>query len=177
MRRWLLVTACSHRLFQPGQDLEKRTPWTPRSSIFKKIFRKICQIFRQIWILERENYKNFINIISIACKWSKIRKYYVNSMVISCSTWQKKEKEWMWVLYLIYAVFAQFQICHILSVFSAKSVFLKYQSSQKTVFFPSLAWPCSSKASLVRTILPQPSLHKEHRQNNPNYPVWIYKEI
>ena len=34
----------------------------------------------------------FKNIISIACKWSKICQYYVNSMVIACSTCQKKEK-------------------------------------------------------------------------------------
>ena len=35
---------------------------------------------------------NFKNIIFIACKWSKICNYYVNSMVISCNICQKEEK-------------------------------------------------------------------------------------
>ena len=56
-------------------------------------------------------------------------------MVISCSTCQKEEKEYMWVKYLIYAVLLQFQFCHNLRVFSAKSVVPKFQSSQKNGFF------------------------------------------
>ena len=51
-------------------------------------------------------------------------------MVISCSSCQKEEKE-----YLIYTVLSRFQICCNLRVFSAKSVFPKLQSSQKNVFF------------------------------------------
>ena len=56
-------------------------------------------------------------------------------MVISYSTCQEEEKECMWVKYLIYAVLSQFQICRILRIFSAKSVFQKFQSSQKNGFF------------------------------------------
>ena len=56
----------------------------------------------------------------------------------TCSTCQKEEKECIWVKYLIYAVLLRFQICRNLRVFSAKSVFPKFQSSQNNVFFPSL---------------------------------------
>ena len=54
------------------------------------------------------------NTIFTACKWSKLCKYYVNSMVISCITCQKEEKECTWVnlwftqsfdFVLIYAIF------------------------------------------------------------------------
>ena len=80
---------------------------------------------------------NFKNIIFIACKWGKICKYYLNSMVILYSIGQKEEKECMWVKYLIYTALSQFQICCNLRVFSssAKSVFPKFQSSQKMFFF------------------------------------------
>ena len=40
---------------------------------------------------------NFQNVILIACRWCKMCKYYLNSMVISCSTGQKEEKECIWV--------------------------------------------------------------------------------
>ena len=42
----------------------------------------------------RNNYKN---IIYIACKWSKICKYYVNITLISCTTCQKKENNTRWL--------------------------------------------------------------------------------
>ena len=56
-------------------------------------------------------------------------------MVTSCSTCQKEERECMWVKFLIYSVFLQFQICRNLRFFSDKSVVPKFQSSQKNVFF------------------------------------------
>ena len=62
-------------------------------------------------------------------------KHYVNSMVISCSTCHKEEKERMWVKYMFYIFLLQLKICRNLRVFSAKSVFPKFQSSQKNVFF------------------------------------------
>ena len=40
---------------------------------------------------------NWENIIFTACKWCKLHKYYVNSMVISCSTCQKKKKNALWL--------------------------------------------------------------------------------
>ena len=63
---------------------------------------------------------------------------YVNSMVISCSTCEKEEKECIWVKYLIYAVLSQSKICSNLRTFSAKSVFPKFQSSQKNIFSKSV---------------------------------------
>ena len=59
----------------------------------------------------------FKNIIFIGCKWCKICKYYVNSMVISGSTCEKEDKECKWVKYLIYSVLLQFQICQNLCLF------------------------------------------------------------
>ena len=53
----------------------------------------------------------------MACKWSNICQYYVNSMVISCSTYQKEEKESTLGKYLIYAVLLQCPICCNLRVF------------------------------------------------------------
>ena len=80
---------------------------------------------------------NFKNIIFIACKWIKICKYYVSSMVISCSTCEKDEKECMWVKYLIYVVLSKFQICCSLRMF----ILLPNMYSQnfrvhKKLFFP-----------------------------------------
>ena len=48
------------------------------------------------------------NSIFTACKWCKLRQYYVNSMVLSCITCQKEEKECTWVDNVIYAVLPQF---------------------------------------------------------------------
>ena len=69
-------------------------------------------------------------VIFILCKQCKIFKYYVNSMVILCSTCQKEEKECIQVKYFIYAVLQQFK-----KNSPAKSVFPKFQSSQKMFFF------------------------------------------
>ena len=77
---------------------------------------------------------NLKNVIDIACKWGKICKYYVYSMVISLSP-VKRKKGCIWVKYLIYAILSRFQIGHHLSVFSAKSVISQIQSSQRNLFF------------------------------------------
>ena len=97
---------------------------------FLKYFPQKLLIFPPNFVfLDMQARNNFQNVIFIACKWCKISKYNVSSMIISCS---------IWVRYLIYAVLSQFQICHNLRAFSAKSVFPKFQSSQKKWFFPSL---------------------------------------
>ena len=46
-------------------------------------------------------------------------KYFINSMVISCSTCQKEEKECTFVYYVICAVLPRFQFCRNLCNFSA----------------------------------------------------------
>ena len=109
-----------------------------RVQFLKRVSSKFVKFSGKFGSLNVQIRNNFKNIIFIACKWSKICKYYVNSMVISCSTCQKEEKECTWVKYLIYAVLSRFQICCNLRFFSAKSVFQKLQSSQKKWFFPSL---------------------------------------
>ena len=112
-----------------GADLEKkRTPWNLQNSIFKEIFPKFVKFSAKIGSLNVQ----IRNIIFIACKWSKICKYHVNSRVISCSTCQKEERECTWVKYFIYAIF---QFVLIYAFCSTKSVFLKFQSSH---FFPQV---------------------------------------
>ena len=92
-------------------------------------------------------------------------KYYVNGMVISCSTCQKEEKECIWVKYLIYTVLSKFQTCRNLRAFSAKSVIP--QCSQKIVFVPSLLngiyWSNLSKVYLVVQDM-QSSPRKHHEK-------------
>ena len=68
-----------------------------------------------------------------------MKQNYVNnnSMVISCSTCQKEEKERTWVKYLIYAVLLRFQFflsCNLRVFFSRQICIPKIQSSQKKVF-------------------------------------------
>ena len=103
----------------------------------KQIFRLICKFSAKFGSLNVPIRNNIENIIFIAFKWSKICKYFVNSMLISSSSFQRQEKEYIWVKYLIRAVLSRFQICLNLCVFSAKSVIPKFQSSQKMIF-PSL---------------------------------------
>jgi hypothetical protein len=49
------------------QTWKKQTPWTPRSSIFNKIFLQICQIFAKFGSLNMQVKNIFKNIIFIAC--------------------------------------------------------------------------------------------------------------
>ena len=57
----------------------------------KRFFTKFGKFSAKFWSLNVQIINNFQNIVFIACKCSNICKYYVNSMVISCSTCQKKE--------------------------------------------------------------------------------------
>ena len=100
-------------------------------NFFKRFSAKFVNLSAKFGSLNVQIRNNFKNNIFIACKRSKTFKYYVNTMVILCSTCQKEEKESTWVKYLIYAVLLPFPIYRNSCVFSAKSVFLKFQSSQK----------------------------------------------
>ena len=50
-----------------------------------------CPFFRQTLSLDMQIWNHRENIIFIACKWCKLCKYYVNSMVILCDTCQQKK--------------------------------------------------------------------------------------
>ena len=58
---------------------------------------QIVDFFAKSIFLDMKVRTNFQNVILIACKWCKMCKYYLNSMVILCSTGQKEEKECIWV--------------------------------------------------------------------------------
>ena len=115
--------------------MEKTNSMNSRVQFLKRFSSKFSKKIAKIGSLSVPIRNNFKNIIFITCKWSKICKYYVNSMVIPCSTCQKEEKECMWVKYLIYALCHNFKFVVIYTFFSAKTVFQKFQSSQKSVFF------------------------------------------
>ena len=52
-------------------------------------------------------------------------------MVISCSTCQNEEKECIWIKYVIYVAWQQFQFYLNLDIFSAKSESTDFQKGQK----------------------------------------------
>ena len=76
------------------QTWKKQTPWTPRSSTFFRFSAKFADFSAKFRFLDVQIRNNLEYIIFIACN---ICKYYVNSLVISCSTCQKEEKECIWL--------------------------------------------------------------------------------
>ena len=60
-------------------------------NFFKRFSAKFVNFFAKFGCLNLHIRNNLNNVIFIACKWSKICKYFVNSIVISCSTCQTKE--------------------------------------------------------------------------------------
>ena len=98
------------------------TPITPTGWAFflltfsAKFFQFSANFY--LWTCKLEIYLE--NVILIACKWCILYKYYVNSMVLSCSTCQKEIKECIMVIYVIYVIYAVmlwFQFCSNLRVF------------------------------------------------------------
>ena len=120
------------------QTWKKQTPWTLRSSTFKRFSAKFVLFSAKFDSLNVQIRNNFNNVIFIAYNWCKICKYYVNSTVISCSTSQKGKK-CICVKYLIYAVFLPFLICHNLRVFPPNLYSQTFRVHKKMFFFPSLA--------------------------------------
>ena len=76
-------------------------------------------------------------------------------MVISCSTFQNEEKEYIWVKQLIYAVLSQFQMCRNLRVFSRHIHIPKIAEFTKNVF--SQVCPPLPNSSPVPTYPPLPN--------------------
>ena len=105
---------------------KKQSLWTPWSSIFFSSA-KLVNFSVNFGSLNMRIRNSNKNVNFIACKWCKICKYYLYSMVISLL--QEEDNKRIWVKYLICAVLLQFQICRHLHVFSTKSVFPKFQSS------------------------------------------------
>ena len=95
-------------------------------------FVKFSAKFGSLNVQIRNNLKN---IIFIAFLWCKVCKYYVNSMVSSCSACQKEEIECMWVKYLIYAVLSQSQFRRNLRIFPPNLYFQSFRVHKKNGFF------------------------------------------
>ena len=120
------------------QTRKKRTAVTPQSSIFKRFSAKFVKFSTKfgsyaIYIickLETTFLKKSLHPVNeTKCQ------YYVNSMLISCSTCPKEEKECTWVKYLNYAVLSQLQFFCNLRVFSRQISVPKILSSQRKSFF------------------------------------------
>ena len=76
--------------------------------------------------------KNFKNVIVIACKWCRIFKHYVNSMVISYSTCKKEENKAFRLNFYLALFCRNIKFVGIFVFFSfAKSEFQKFHNSQK----------------------------------------------
>ena len=101
--------------FQVG----KSKPHEPHVvTFFFRFLAKFVKFSSKFWSLNVQIRNNLENVIFISCKWYKLCKYYVNSIVISCRTFQKEEEECIWVKYLIYAVLLQFEFGRNLRFFS-----------------------------------------------------------
>ena len=118
----------------------------PGSRVAKSKFYKFCRtwffflnfflllnllIFLPNYYLNMQIRKHLKNILYTACKWCKLCKFYVNSMVLSCGTCQMEENKCTLVKYVIYAFLLQFQFCRNLRNFSAKSFIPDFQNWQK----------------------------------------------
>ena len=88
----LLVSNFGHLEGLQRPELQKASSTSSAKVNFFQILRQICSVFPQIVIVERANYNWPKNTIFTLCKLCKLCKHYVNSMVISCSTCQKDEK-------------------------------------------------------------------------------------
>ena len=83
------IVSCT--LYSLHTDLEKTNSMNS-AEFNKKKHAKFVQFSAKYESLNVQIRNNVKNILFIACKLSKICKYYVNSMVISCSTCQRKKK-------------------------------------------------------------------------------------
>ena len=122
-----LVVICSFSLpivnnwWRLRQSCKKRVLRVLQNLIFSQFSAKFVQFSAKLLSLDMSIRDNLENIIFTACKWHKLCKYYVNSMVISYIICQKEEKECTWVKYVIYAVLPRLKFCRNLRNFSEKS--------------------------------------------------------
>ena len=112
-----------HRIHLLVSELEKTKSMNTVDLNFFYVLRQIFKFFPKFRSLNVQIINNFKYITFIDCKWCNICKYYVNNMVIFCSTCQREETECTWVKYLIYAVWSQFQIFVIYAFFSPNRYF------------------------------------------------------
>ena len=97
--------------------MKKKEPHELRGvQLFKRFSTKLVLFSAKFGSLNMQIRNNFQNVILIGYTGCTICKSYVNSIVISCSTSQKGEKEHLGK-YLICAVLSQFKICCSLHVF------------------------------------------------------------
>ena len=115
------------------QTRKIQAPWTPQSFFLFFYFLYFPQNLSNFqpnldpWTWKFEMTSKISTLLPVNESKNINTMYY--SMVISCSTCQKKEKECTRVKYLIYAVLSRFQICHIF--FLRQICIPKIKSSQK----------------------------------------------
>ena len=69
----------------------------------------------------------------------KICKDFLNSIIISCSPYQKEEKEYILAKYLIYAVLPQLKFCHNVHIFFRQILIPIFFSVDKNIVFSQSA--------------------------------------
>ena len=108
--RYLLISSSS------PQSWKKRGPSKPtRSNFFFKWAFKFVQ-YSKCWSFTMKIRMSLESFIFTSCKWCNLWQQYVNIMVISCSTFQKEEKECICLKYVIYASLLRLQFCRNLRV-------------------------------------------------------------
>ena len=132
-KHYMLIALLKGIKIPSVQTRKKQTPWTPRSSIKKKGFPPNLSNFPPNW----DPRINFKNIIFIACKWSKICQYYVNSLVISCGTskWKKKNAYMLNIWFTLYHRNLKFVVKY---AFFLPNLYSKKSKFTKKCFFLSL---------------------------------------
>ena len=111
-----------------GGRLGKNELHELREFIFSLSFflAKYVNISAQFGFLNMQIINKLKNVIFIACKWCKVIKLYLNSMVISYSYWQNNKKN-AFGLNIGFTLFCcDFKFVVIYGFFSAKSEFPKF---------------------------------------------------
>ena len=109
-----------------------------QNSTFLRFFANFVRFSAIFFSLNVQIRNTLKNTIFTACKWCRLCKYYFNSMVISCNTGRKEEKECTRAKYVIYAVFQWFELCQNLRNFSAKSKIPDVKNWQKKAHWNSV---------------------------------------
>ena len=121
-----------------SSDLEKTNSMNSAEfNFFVRFSAKLEDFSAKFGFLDVQVRNNFQNVIFIACKWCKICKYYVNSMVISCSACQKEEKDCILVNILFTQTCRNFNYVVIYALFSAKFLFPDFRAHKNIIYSKS----------------------------------------
>ena len=105
-----------------------------RVQLFKRFSGKFVNFPAEFGSLNVQIRNNFRNVNFIVCKWCKICKFKVYSMVISCNTGQLEKKNAFRLLFDLRSLL-RFQICRDLRFFRQMCILKISEFTTKNVFF------------------------------------------